>query len=61
MLGGDGRPVFVVLGLTRDEVAKRMGVTQSAYAQLETSARLRKGSRENIANALGNSSSQLDF
>ncbi|WP_444814925.1 helix-turn-helix domain-containing protein [Variovorax davisae] len=49
------------MGLTRDEVAKRMGVTQSAYAQLETSARLRKGSRENIANALGNSSSQLDF
>jgi DNA-binding XRE family transcriptional regulator len=49
------------LGLTQNEVAKRIGVTQSAYAQLETSSRLRKGSRENIANALGISSGQLDF
>jgi DNA-binding XRE family transcriptional regulator len=49
------------LGLTQDEVAKRIGVTQSAYAQLETSARLRKGSRENITKALGISSGQFDF
>ena len=47
--------------LTQAEVAERMGVTQSAYAQLESSAKLRKSSREKIAAALGVSPKQLDF
>ena len=47
--------------LTQAEVAERMGVTQSAYAQLESSAKLRKVSREKIAAALGISAKQLDF
>lgn len=47
--------------LTQAEVAARMGVTQSAYAQLESSAKLRKASREKIAAALDISAKQLDF
>ena len=100
ILGGDGRPAFVVvpydefvkrfeadrdfipdavaklaledrmppakawrthLALTQTEVAKRMGITQSAYAQLEGSTSLRKSSREKIASALGITAGQLDF
>jgi len=49
------------LGLTQAEVAQRLGVTQSAYAQLEASSKLRKSSREKIAVALGISPGQLDF
>lgn len=49
------------LGLTQAEVAERMGVTQSAYAQLEASRKLRKSSREKIAAALGVSAGQMDF
>ncbi len=49
------------LDLTQAEVAKRMGITQGAYAQLEASKNLRKVSREKIAAALGISSGQLDF
>lgn len=49
------------LGLTQTEVAQRLGVTQSAYAQQESSDRLRKSSREKIATALGISQEQLDF
>jgi len=48
------------LRLTQDEVAQRMGVTQSAYAQLEASPRLRKASRTKIAKALGLVEAQLD-
>ena len=48
------------LRLTQDDVAQRMGVTQSAYAQLEASSRLRKASRAKIADALGISEAQLD-
>ena len=47
--------------LTQAEVAARMGITQSAYAQLESSAKLRKASREKIAAALDISAKQLDF
>ena len=47
--------------LMQAEVAARMDVTQSAYAQLESSAKLRKASREKIAAALGLSAKQLDF
>lgn len=49
------------LELTQAEVAKRMGITQSAYAQLEASPKLRKTSREKIAHALAISPKQLDF
>lgn len=49
------------LDLTQADVALRMGVTQSAYAQLEASQNLRKASREKIAAALGISAGQLDF
>lgn len=48
------------LQLTQDEVAQRMGITQSAYAQLEASAKPRKSSRERIAGAFGISAVQLD-
>lgn len=49
------------LGLTQAEVATRMGVSQSAYAQQENSERLRKSSIERIAAALGISPAQLDI
>ena len=49
------------LGLTQTEVAARMGISQSAYAQQEGSERLRKASREKIAAALGIAAAQLDF
>ena len=49
------------LQLTQGEVAKRLDITQSAYAQLESSTRPRKSSRERIAKALGIRAAQLDF
>lgn len=50
------------LGLTQVELADRLGITQSAYAQQENSAkRPRKGSREKLAAALGLLPEQLDF
>jgi len=49
------------LGLTQADVAQRLGVTQSAYAQQENSQRLRKSSREKIAAALGILQEQLHF
>ncbi len=47
--------------LTQAEVAERMGISQSAYAQLEGKKSVRKTSRAKIATALGISESQLDF
>lgn len=49
------------LGLTQVEVAMRMGISQSAYAQQESSEKLRKSSREKIATAFGIAADQLDF
>ncbi|MBR8655423.1 helix-turn-helix transcriptional regulator [Achromobacter sp. Marseille-Q0513] len=49
------------LGLTQADVAERLGISQSAYAQQESSSRLRKASREKIAAALGIAAAQLDF
>lgn len=49
------------LGLTQENVAQRMGITQSAYAQLEASERPRRSSRERMAQALGIRAGQLDF
>ena len=41
------------LGLTQTEVAHRLGVSQSAYAQQEAKTPVRKATRERIAGALG--------
>ncbi|MFW3897919.1 helix-turn-helix domain-containing protein [Pseudomonas bharatica] len=41
------------LDLTQAEVAQRLGISQSAYAQQESAERPRKGTREKIAAALG--------
>ncbi|WP_244130070.1 helix-turn-helix transcriptional regulator [Burkholderia sp. BCC0097] len=48
------------LGLTQAEVATRLGISQSAYAQQESSEKLRKSTREKIAAALGITDAQLD-
>ena len=48
------------LGLTQADVAGRLGVSQSAYAQQEAGERLRKASRERIAAALGITAEQLN-
>ncbi|WP_175672192.1 helix-turn-helix domain-containing protein [Burkholderia ambifaria] len=48
------------LGLTQAEVATRLGISQSAYAQQESSEKLRKSTREEIAAALGITDAQLD-
>jgi predicted transcriptional regulator len=49
------------LGFTQAEVAQRLSISQSAYAQQESSNRLRKSSRDKIAVALGITTEQLDF
>jgi len=49
------------LGLTQEDMAERLGISQSAYAQQENSNRLRKSSRERIAAALRIEAAQLDF
>lgn len=49
------------LGLTQADVAERLGISQSAYAQQEGSDRLRRASREKIAAALGIKATQLNF
>lgn len=40
------------LGLTQSEVARRLGVSQSAYAQQEAKEPVRKSTRDKIAKAL---------
>lgn len=47
------------LDLTQEEVSQRLGITQPAYAQQETSAKPRKLTREKIAAALGIKPNQL--
>ena len=47
------------LGLTQDEVATKMGITQSALAQIETSSKPRKATRQKLALALGINVEQL--
>lgn len=49
------------LRLTQAEVAGRMGVSQSAYAQTEAAARPRKTTLSRVADAMGISLEQLDF
>jgi DNA-binding XRE family transcriptional regulator len=49
------------LGLTQHDMADRLGVSQSAYAQQEAGSKLRKTSREKIAAALGIDAALLDL
>ncbi len=49
------------LRLTQAEVAARMGVTQAAYAQIESAARPRKASIARVAAAFHITLEQLDF
>lgn len=47
------------LGLTQVDVAQRLGISQSAYAQQEAKENTRKSTRKKIANALGIEPEQL--
>lgn len=47
------------LGLTQVDVAQRLGISQSAYAQQEAKENARKSTRKKIANALGIEPEQL--
>jgi len=49
------------LGLSQAEVAARIGITQSAYAQQEQATKPRKATRVKIATALGIADSLLDI
>ena len=49
------------LRLTQAEVAARMGITQAAYAQMESARRPRKATLAKIAAAMGLEVEQLDF
>jgi ribosome-binding protein aMBF1 (putative translation factor) len=49
------------LGLTQAVMAERLGISQSAYAQQEGRATLRKASREKVAAALGIRQELLDI
>jgi len=48
------------LGITQEEMAKRLGISQSAYSQQEAAPKNRKSTREKIAAALGIMPEQLD-
>lgn len=49
------------LQLTQAEVAERLGISQSAYAQQEAVEKPRKATRERIARALKITPTSLDF
>jgi DNA-binding XRE family transcriptional regulator len=49
------------LQLTQAEVAERLGISQPAYAQQEISTRLRRTTKEKIAEAFGIHFRQLHF
>ena len=49
------------LGVTLAEMAARLGISQSAYAQQVGRERLRKSTHEEIAAALGIAEQQLNF
>jgi ribosome-binding protein aMBF1 (putative translation factor) len=50
------------LGITQASLAKKLGVSQSAVAQLELKrGKMRKSTREGLATALGISAAQLDW
>ncbi len=49
------------LSITQAEVARRMGVTQSAYAQMERSQKPRQSTLSRAAKAMGLSPDQLNW
>jgi len=49
------------LRLTQAEIAKRMGITQSAYAQMERSRKPRARTLERAARAMGVNAEQLNW
>lgn len=49
------------LGLSQQEVANRIGISQSAYAQQEQVSKPRKATREKIADAFGIAPALLDL
>ncbi|GGC12969.1 helix-turn-helix domain-containing protein [Pseudoduganella buxea] len=49
------------LGLTQQQVAERIGISQPAYAQQEAGLRPRKSTREKIAAALGIAPGMLEL
>ena len=49
------------LGMTQNDVAAKLGISQAAYSQHENSSTLRSATRAKIAAALGINSEQLDF
>ncbi|KMT56628.1 helix-turn-helix domain-containing protein [Pseudomonas fildesensis] len=49
------------LNLTQDDVAKRLGISQSAFAQQEAVNKPRRTTREKIAKAFGINASQLEL
>ncbi len=49
------------LGLTQQEMAARLSITQAAYSQHESKKTLRKATRIKMARALGINEQQLDF
>ncbi|KFG98760.1 DNA-binding protein [Burkholderia paludis] len=49
------------LGLTRTEVARRIGISRADYAKHEKRGKLRKSMRKKIAAALDITPAQLDF
>ncbi|MBI0159379.1 MULTISPECIES: helix-turn-helix domain-containing protein [unclassified Snodgrassella] len=48
------------LQLTQEECARKLGISQAAYSQLETSNNPRKTTRNKLATALGINPEQLD-
>ena len=48
------------LQLTQEECAKKVGISQAAYSQLENSDKPRKTTRIKLATALGINPKQLD-
>lgn len=49
------------LGLSQAEMAERIGISQSAYAQQEQAAKPRKATRSKVAAAFGISDTLLEF
>lgn len=49
------------LGLTQEDVSKRLGISQPAYAQQEAAAKPRKATREKIAAAFDIEPDQLEL
>ncbi|MCU1748729.1 helix-turn-helix domain-containing protein [Pseudomonas sp. 6D_7.1_Bac1] len=49
------------LNLTQEEVAKRMGISQPAFAQQEAVSKPRRATREKIAMAFGIRADQLEL